>query len=85
MVDATGHNPLALGRARDRLATLSKEIIALEQILRYLAKALEMMDVPSKPLEQVGRSLYQRLEITSMCDQMLRRVEEESGRVAESP
>jgi len=76
IVDTIEYDPLALDRSRDRLCTLSKEIIILDQILGYLDEALEMMEIPPEPPEQAGRSLYQRLEISGMRDQLTRRVKD---------
>ena len=75
-VEAIEYDPLALGRSRDRLCTLSKEIIILDQILGYLDEALGMMEIPPEPPEQAGRSLYQRLEISGMREQLMRRVKD---------
>ena len=75
-VDAIESDPAALGRARERVATLSGEIIVLDQIRGYLAEALEMMEIPPEPPEQAGRSLYQRLEISGMRDQLARRTKD---------
>ena len=61
IVETIEYDPLALGQCRNRLCTLSKEIIMLDQILGYLEEALEMMELPLEPPEQAGRSLYQRL------------------------
>lgn len=74
VVAAIEYDPLALNRSRIRLSTLSSEIILLDQILGYLSEALEMMEIPPEPPEQAGRSLYQRLEISGMRDQLVRRV-----------
>ena len=74
IVAAIEYDPSALGRSRQRLLTLSHEIILLDQILGYLSEALEMMEIPPEPPEQAGRSLYQRLEISGMRDQLVRRV-----------
>ena len=74
VVDSIAFDPLALRRSRERISTLSKEIIFLDQIVRYLQEALDMMDIPPEPPEQAGRSLYQRLEISPMRDQLVRRV-----------
>ncbi|KAL7549921.1 hypothetical protein ACHAWF_013176 [Thalassiosira exigua] len=76
VVETIDYDPLALSRSRDRLCTLSKEIIVLDQILGYLDEALEMMEIPPEPPEQAGRSLYQRLEISGMRDQLMRRVKD---------
>ena len=61
VVETIEYDPLALSQCRNRLCTLSKEIIMLDQILGYLDEALEMMELPLEPPEQAGRSLYQRL------------------------
>ena len=61
IVETIEYDPLALGQCHNRLCTLSKEIIMLDQILGYLGEALEMMELPLEPPEQAGRSLYQRL------------------------
>jgi WD repeat-containing protein 35 len=74
VVAAVEYDPSALSRSRHRLSTLSNEIILLDQILGYLSEALEMMEIPPEPPEQAGRSLYQRLEISGMRDQLVRRV-----------
>lgn len=83
-VETIEYDPLALGRCRDRLCTLSKEIIILDQILGYLDEALEMMEIPPEPPEQAGRSLYQRLEISGMRDQLIRRVKDVKKNLAAS-
>lgn len=74
VVAAIEYDPSALDRSRSRLMTLSNEIILLDQIFGYLSEALQMMEIPPEPPEQAGRSLYQRLEISGMRDQLVRRV-----------
>lgn len=76
VAETIDYDPLAMGRSRDRLCTLSKEIIMSDQILACLEEALDMMEIPPEPPEQAGRSLYQRLEITGMREQLLRRVKD---------
>lgn len=76
IVESIECDPLALNIARKRLTTLSKEIILFDEILGYLGEALEMMEIPPEPPEQAGRSLYQRLEISGMKDQLVRRVKD---------
>ena len=73
MIDSIEFDPTALTRIRDRVCTLSKEIIQLDEILGYLLEALQIMEVPPEPPEQAGRSLYQRLEISGMRNQLVRR------------
>jgi WD repeat-containing protein 35 len=74
VVDTIEYEPSALDRSRHRLSILSNETILLHQILGYLSEALDMMEIPPEPPEQAGRSLYQRLEISGMKDQLVRRV-----------
>ncbi len=45
----------------------------LEETLGYMLEALEIIEVPPEPPEQAGRSLYERLEISSMRNQLVRR------------
>ncbi len=76
VAETINFDPLAMDRSRARLCTLSKEIILFDQLYEYLDEALDMMEIPSEPPEQAGRSLYQRLEITGMREQLSRRVKE---------
>ena len=66
-------DPTALSRVRDRICTLSREIIQLDEIHLYLLEALQVMEVPPDPPELAGRSLYDRLEISGMRNQLVRR------------
>ena len=72
-IDNIELDPTALGFTRDRICKLSREIILLDEILGYLLEALQIMEVPPEPPEQAGRSLYERLEISGMRDQLVRR------------
>mmetsp|Transcript_45192 Transcript_45192/g.54796 ORF Transcript_45192/g.54796 Transcript_45192/m.54796 type:complete len:856 (+) Transcript_45192:187-2754(+) len=73
MIETIDFDPTALARVRARTCQLSKEIIQLDEILGYLLEALQMMEVPPEPPEQAGRSLYERLEIAGMRNQLVRR------------
>ena len=42
-------------------------------MLGYLLEALDVIEIPPEPPEQAGRSLYERLEISGMRSQLLRR------------
>ena len=42
-------------------------------MLGYLLEALYVIEIPPEPPEQAGRSLYERLEISGMRSQLLRR------------
>lgn len=73
MINTIDCDPTALSRVRNRICTLSREIIQFDEILAYLLEALEIMEVPPDPPEQAGRSLYERLEILGMRNQLIRR------------
>ncbi|CAB1114157.1 unnamed protein product [Ectocarpus sp. CCAP 1310/34] len=66
-------DPTALDRIRYRICAMSNDIIVLEEILGYVLEALDVIEVPPEPPEQAGRSLYERLEISGMRSQLLRR------------
>lgn len=66
-------DPRALTRIRYRICRLAKDIIMLEEILSYMLEALEIIEIPPEPPEQAGRSLYERLEIAGMRNQLVRR------------
>lgn len=73
LVDTIPIDPNALDYARERFFALSKEVISLEEILGYVSEALQIMEIPPEPQEQSGRSLYDRLEIMTMRNQLIRR------------
>ena len=73
IIDIAGTDPTALKRIRDRICKLANDIIQLEEILGYLLEALDIIEIPPEPPEQAGRSLYERLEISGMRSQLLRR------------
>jgi hypothetical protein len=66
-------DPRALNDIRYRICRLAKDVIQLEEILSYLLEALEIIEIPPEPPEQAGRSLYERLEIGGMRNQLVRR------------
>ena len=73
IINSIETDPTALERVRGRICTLSREIIQLDEILGYLLEALQIMEVPPEPPELAGRSLYDRLEISGMRNQLVRR------------
>jgi len=74
MIDNEGRcDPTALERIRYRICKLSDDVINLEEVLEYLLEALEVIEIPPEPPEQAGRALYERLEISGMRSQLLRR------------
>lgn len=66
-------DPRSLGRIKYRIVKLAKDLIMLEEILSYMIEALEIIEIPPEPPEQAGRSLYERLEIAGMRNQLIRR------------
>ena len=66
-------DPKALARIRYRICKLARDVIQMEEILSYLLEALEIIEIPPEPPEQAGRSLYERLEISGMRNQLVRR------------
>jgi hypothetical protein len=66
-------DPKALSRIRYRICKLARDVIQMEEILSYLLEALEIIEIPPEPPEQAGRSLYERLEISGMRNQLVRR------------
>jgi len=73
IVEDGDRDPNALGRIRYRICKLAKDIIMLEETLSYMIEALEVIEIPPEPPEQAGRSLYERLEIAGMRNQLVRR------------
>ena len=73
IIEEGDKDPKALGRIRYRICKLAKDIIMLEETLSYMIEALEIIEIPPEPPEQAGRSLYERLEIAGMRNQLVRR------------
>ena len=73
IIDEGEKDPKALTRIRYRICKLARDVIQLEEILSYLLEALEIIEIPPEPPEQAGRSLYERLEISGMRNQLVRR------------
>merc|ERR1719502_2291150 len=67
IIDNAAKDPNSLNRIRYRICKLASDIIA------YLLEALDIIEIPPEPPEQAGRSLYERLEISGMRSQLLRR------------
>uniref|UniRef100_K3WM40 Uncharacterized protein n=1 Tax=Globisporangium ultimum (strain ATCC 200006 / CBS 805.95 / DAOM BR144) TaxID=431595 RepID=K3WM40_GLOUD len=76
LIDTAEKDPNRLREIRNRLAVLSKEIIILEETLLYLKESLDEAIVPPEPPEQAGRSLYERLQLGILANQLKRRVKD---------
>merc|ERR1711865_708606 len=62
-IEESEKDPNSIHKIRAMIAKISKEIILMEEILSYLAEALDTVFVPPEPPEQAGRALYERLQI----------------------
>lgn len=76
LIEQYEKDPNRLLEIRTRLSALSKEIIQLEETLGYLRESIADAEVPPEPPEQAGRSLYDRLQIGEMKEQIERRVDD---------
>ncbi|KAJ8550446.1 hypothetical protein ON010_g10623 [Phytophthora cinnamomi] len=76
LVETAEKDPNRLREIRNRLAVLSKEVIMMEETLSYLKESLDEAIVPAEPPEQAGRSLYERLQLGILSNQLKRRVKD---------
>ncbi|KAG7386680.1 WD repeat-containing protein 35 [Phytophthora pseudosyringae] len=76
LIESAQKDPNRLRDIRSRLAVLSKEIIMMEETLSYLKESLDEAIVPAEPPEQAGRSLYERLQLGILSNQLKRRVKD---------
>jgi len=75
-IEESEKDPNSIHKIRAMIAKISKEIILMEEILSYLAEALDTVFVPPEPPEQAGRALYERLQIHELKGQVVRRVKD---------
>ncbi|KAF1792364.1 Tetratricopeptide-like helical domain [Phytophthora cactorum] len=76
LIETSEKDPNRLREIRNRLASLSREIIMMEETLSYLKESLDEAMVPAEPPEQAGRSLYERLQLGILSNQLKRRVKD---------
>ncbi|KAL4133568.1 hypothetical protein PRIC2_003885 [Phytophthora ramorum] len=76
LIETAEKDPNRLREIRNRLAVLSKEVIIMEETLSYLKESLDEAIVPTEPPEQAGRSLYERLQLGILSNQLKRRVKD---------
>jgi WD repeat-containing protein 35 len=57
------NDPDSLIKIRNMIVNVSRDLILMEEVLKYITEALSIMPVPPEPPEQAGRSLYARLQI----------------------
>jgi WD repeat-containing protein 35 len=84
IIDVSESDPTSLNRIRYRICKLARDIIQMDEILGYLLEALEIIEIPPEPPEQAGRSLYERLEISGMRSQLVRRTTDLKKNIAGS-
>jgi len=84
VIEVSESDPTSLARIRYRICKLARDIIQLDEILGYLLEALEIIEIPPEPPEQAGRSLYERLEISGMRSQLVRRTTDLKKNIAGS-
>jgi len=75
-IEENEKDPNSIHKIRAMISKISKEIILMEEILGYLAEALDTIFVPPEPPEQAGRALYERLQIHDLKGQVSRRVKD---------
>ncbi|KAJ1489544.1 hypothetical protein T484DRAFT_1937083 [Baffinella frigidus] len=61
---------------RALLNTASRDIILLQEILSYLFESLQQMDVPDRPEDEAGGTLYKVLNMSNMRRDVIIRVED---------
>ncbi|CEG49204.1 uncharacterized protein PHALS_06978 [Plasmopara halstedii] len=76
LIETAEKDPNRLRSIRNQLATLSKEIILMEEILCHLEESLNEATIPTEPPGQAGRSLYEQLQLEILSHQLKRRVRE---------
>jgi len=72
-IDFALADPRAFQKCIDQHNKLTEQVIRLEEILGFIQESLNEMAVPPQPAAQNGRSLYERLQVAEMKNQLLRR------------
>jgi len=76
IIKSCDDNPNSIEMIRHSMASLSRSLIFLEEILGYMLESTELVQVPPEPPEQAGRALYDRLQIHVFKSQLLHRVQD---------
>jgi len=69
-------DPNNIPKVRTLLNTASRDIILLQEILSYLFESLQSMEVPERPEDEAGGTLYKVLNMANMKRDVLIRVED---------
>ena len=69
-------DPNNIPRVRSDLNAASRDIILLQEVLSYLAESIELLDVPDRPEDEAGGTLYKVLNMANVKHEVEVRVED---------
>ena len=69
-------DPNNIPRVRSALDAASRDIILLQEVLSYLAESLEILEVPDRPEDEAGGTLYKVLNMSNVKHEVSVRVED---------
>jgi hypothetical protein len=69
-------DPNNIPKIRSMLNTASKDMILLQEVLTYLSESLQGMDVPERPLDEAGGTLFKVLNLLNVKRDVSLRVED---------
>ena len=69
-------DPNNIPRVRNDLNAASRDIILLQEVLSYLAESLQILDVPERPEDEAGGTLYKVLNMGNVKHDVQVRVED---------
>lgn len=69
-------DPNNIPRVRSELNAASRDIILLQEVLSYLAESINLMEVPERPEDEAGGTLYKVLNMGNVKHEVSVRVED---------
>ena len=72
-------DPNNIPRVRSDLNAASRDIILLQEVLSYLAESIALLDVPDRPEDEAGGTLYKVLNMANVKHEVEVRVEDVEG------
>jgi hypothetical protein len=69
-------DPNNIPRVRSELNAASRDIILLQEVLSYLAESLNIMEVPERPEDEAGGTLYKVLNMANVKHEVTVRVDD---------
>ena len=69
-------DPNNIPRVRNDLNAASRDIILLQEVLSYLAESIQMLEVPDRPEDEAGGTLYKVLNMANVKHDVQVRVED---------